>query len=244
MSRTSSLLLLLAAVTVPALAQNPAPTSDVRGAESTVNDYIPKLLPRALELELALSALPEHLRSEASVLVLERGGLVEGKSGSNGFLCMVRRAGAVPGPYVRSIVPICYDREGATTLVPAVEDEIRLLEEGVAAEEVRDRIEAGWEAGRYRAPAFGVAYMLSAAFSVGRPNGERVTYIPHIMVYAPYGNNVSIGADGDRYGFVPFMQVEGKPSSMMVLPVGTAEREQISREQAGLRRRAAEFLGR
>ena len=54
------------------------------------------LLPRTLEVELALSAAPTHLRDQASVWVLERNGYAVEKQGTNAFTCVVsRRAGAL-----------------------------------------------------------------------------------------------------------------------------------------------------
>lgn len=223
----------------PVLAQ---PESSSMPADSGHSAYIAELLPRDIEIDLALSALPEHLRAEATVLALERGGLVEARTGTNGFVCMARQSGVFPGPFVNSMVPICYDRVGAETLVPAVLDEVRLLEQGMSAEQVTARIEAGWESGAYTPPTAGVAYMLSSAFRIGRPDGSRGSYIPHLMFYAPYLSNEGIGSNGNQFGYVPFMQVSGLPTSMMVLPVGEKERESINEAQADLRERAARWL--
>jgi hypothetical protein len=90
----------------------------------------PKLrsLPRQLEIDLALSAAPPHLRSEATLYLLDTTkGYVLERKGSNGFTCYVQRT-----DYVREdfrddyIVPECQDPEGSRTIAP-VEFEIEKL---------------------------------------------------------------------------------------------------------------------
>ncbi|HYT67226.1 MAG TPA: hypothetical protein VEL51_12450, partial [Vicinamibacterales bacterium] len=52
------------------------------------------LLPRALEIELALSAAPKHLREDATVWILDKSGYAIARKGANAFSCVVsRRAG-------------------------------------------------------------------------------------------------------------------------------------------------------
>ena len=77
------------------------------------------MLPRDLEIELALNAAPPHLRDAATVLVLEASGYVTGRAGSNAFTCIVSRRGG-------DIVPICWDAEGARTMVPIEVEAARL----------------------------------------------------------------------------------------------------------------------
>src|SRR5271170_6139074 len=69
------------------------------------------LLPRTLEVELALNGAPRHLREGATVLVLESAGYVKAKEGSNGFTCMVSRMDG-------DLFPVCWDEEGARSLLP------------------------------------------------------------------------------------------------------------------------------
>ena len=55
------------------------------------------LFPQALEIELALSAAPKHLRDGASVWVLAQSGYTMARKGTNPFTCVVsRRAGSSP----------------------------------------------------------------------------------------------------------------------------------------------------
>ena len=209
-------------------------------AQPVLAQGLPELMPRDLEVDLALSALPTHLRPEAGVWILERGGYAEVRGSTNGFTCLVRRMGAVPGPFFDSMIPICYDAEGTATLFPAVLDETKLLEEGYTFEEVASRVAEGWEAGTYNLPGPGVSYMLSPVFRAMGPNGS-FTYVPHVMFYGPHKTDKDVGANGDRFDWVPFVQAPGFPSAMMVIPVGEKEREAIIADGAQLIRRVEEF---
>jgi len=202
---------------------------------------LPELLPRDLEVDLALSALPLHLRADATAYALERGGYAVAKEGTNGFSCLVRRNGAVPGIYFDSVIPICYDREGSETLLKASLDEIAMIEQGVALEDVASRIAEGFKSGKYRAPGPGVSYMLSPVFKATTARGT-ASYIPHIMFYGPYKTNEEIGASGERFGPTPFIQAAGLPSAMMVVPLGEKEREAIVAREADLIRRAEPYM--
>ena len=114
-------------------------------------------LPRDLELRLAVNALPKDLRAGATVLVMESAGYVEARHGTNPFTCMVSRRGG-------NFYPVCFDEEGARTILPAFADDAVLRLKGATDEEVERQLAQGFEQGRYRPPARpGIAYMLSPA---------------------------------------------------------------------------------
>src|SRR5262249_28845758 len=72
-----------AAASTRAQAQSPEPaTHDHTGAGGT-----PLMVPRDLEMRLAVNALPRPLRDGASVLVLEPTGYVKAPAGTNAFTC-------------------------------------------------------------------------------------------------------------------------------------------------------------
>lgn len=192
-------------------------------------------LPPGLETDLALSALPPHLRDEAGVFLLGKDGLERSRESANGFECLVRTHGAVPGAFSDSLAPVCYDRNGAETLLPAVIDEVAMLQRGMAPADVRSRIDARWEAGAYTLPKPGVAYMLSPVFCI---NGACDLYVPHVMFYAPNAHDEDVGSDGDRLSYVPFIQSPGRPSAVMVVPVGVQERSEIRAAESDLMQRA------
>ena len=200
---------------------------------------LPELLPEDLEVDLALSALPVHLRQNAGVFVLRRGGYEQIREESNGFVCLVRQSGAVPGVFRDSIIPICYDRVGKETVLPAVFDEVRMLEKGKSDEEVAIKIAENWKAGIYDLPGHGISYMLSPIFHL---NGQSGGYVPHLMFYSPYMTDEEVGASDDRYDYVPFIQSPGLPSAVMVVPVGEQERMVIEEREEELISRVTVYI--
>src|SRR5271163_3224361 len=91
------------------------------------------LLPRALEIELALNSAPKHLRDGATVLVLESTGYVKAKEGSNGFTCMVTRMDG-------DVFPVCWDEEGVRSLLPMYLDDAVLRLKGMPGAEIARKI--------------------------------------------------------------------------------------------------------
>lgn len=202
---------------------------------------LPEMLPPDLEQELALSALPSHLRLHAGVLLLSKSGYVEQQPETNGFTCLVRRMGAIPGTFSNAILPICYDKEGSETLLPAVKDEVNLLMQGMEPTEVASIIDRGWKSNRFRVPGPGVSYMLSPIFYL---NGRDGGYVPHVMFYSPYKTDSDVGASSDRLDYVPFIQGPGRPSAVMVSPVGIQEREDIMNAEQALISKVQAYLNR
>ncbi|MFQ5638362.1 MAG: hypothetical protein ACE5IR_10260 [bacterium] len=135
-----------------------------KNRDKDTSAYLPELLPRALEMELALSAAPAHLRAEATVYILQRGGYVKAQEGSNGFTCIVLR-NVLRDELIldqRIFVPVCYDQSYANALLQKFLDTARYIEEGLDKDEIRSRIAEGFRVGKYK-PMQGVAisYMLS-----------------------------------------------------------------------------------
>ncbi len=113
------------------------------------------MLPRDLEIELALNAAPKHLRDGATVLVLESIGYVKAREGTNAFTCVVSRRGG-------DVFPVCWDGEGAKALLPIDLDAAKLRLAGTSNADIDRQVAEGFKSGRYRAPSrTGVAYMLS-----------------------------------------------------------------------------------
>ena len=91
-------------------------TSAVYAQENAANGSNIKLkpLPRPLEIRLALSAAPPHLRAEATVFVLDPAhGYVLERQGTNGFTCYVQRTDYTREDYGDSYFAAeCQDAEG------------------------------------------------------------------------------------------------------------------------------------
>lgn len=177
---------------------------------------LPTLMPRAQEMDLALSAAPEHLRANAAVYVLERSGYVRAREGSNGFSCVVEREDD------GTIAPICFDHEGAETTLRAIMRRAQLRAQGTNAEAAERIIAEEYRAGQLLAPRKpGVAYMLSSRFE--QPNREtgavEQVYPPHVMFYAPYYSNADIGALPEHRGSMtqPWILNEGQPDAYIIV---------------------------
>src|SRR5438132_9187723 len=91
-------------------------------------------LPQPQEIELALSAGPEHLRADATVYVFGKKGYEKIRDGKNGFTCMVNRDGNQAGD--NDLKPTCWDAEGSATIVPVMLRVGLLLAEGLTADEI------------------------------------------------------------------------------------------------------------
>lgn len=164
-----------------------------------------ELLPWEREIELAVSAAPEHLRKEATVYVFGRGGYEKARVGRNGFTCLVNRDGAQNGD--RTLRPTCWDAEGGNTIVPVMLRVGELLAQGKSAEEIKRDIDSGFTAGRFHSPRrSGIAYMLAGdikQFDAQTGKIQSVAYPPHYMFYAPGVTNADIGMTKEGYQINP-----------------------------------------
>jgi hypothetical protein len=197
-------------------------------AQDAAHEHNPKggrvlMLPRDLELRLAVNALPKDLRAGATVLVLETSGYVEAHKGSNPFTCIVSRRGG-------NLYPVCFDEEGTRTILPAFADDAVLRLKGASDEEVERQMASGFEQGRYRPPARpGIAYMLSPATYL-MEKGKLSRSFPHTMFYAPFLTNADIGGIMGRTAFVD----RPGPHGMIIVIAGQKEREALLAESQGL----------
>ena len=193
------------------------------------------LLPRELEIELALNAAPPHLRDGAAVWVLDHAGYVKARDGRNAFSCIVSRRGG-------DFFPVCWDAEGTSALMPIDLSDGALRLGGAANGDIERAIAAGFTDGRYRAPAkAGLAYMLSPlrykideSGTVTRSNPN-----PHVMFYGPGLTDADIG--GGR-GAMLYMNKVGA-DGMIIVPVGQKEREAILTDSRSLTERVERLIG-
>jgi hypothetical protein len=168
----------------------------------------------AEEVTLALAALPDSMRAEATVHVLRPKGYEKAREGTSGVHCLVERS----RPDTQE--PICWDREGSETIMPVVLDRAKWRAAGQTDEEIDRRVAAGFESGHYRAPRRGgVSYMMSADNWVF--NGQNVVrYHPHVMFYAPYATNKDIGSTG-KDPHAPWVLNEGSPHAYVIVVTKT-----------------------
>lgn len=162
-------------------------------------------MPADLETELALTALPPHLRSGATVYLLDPDkGYYAARRGTNGFVCFIDRTDWEWGKFRKDVfAPMSYDSEGARTIFPVFRDVAAMRASGkLTALQVRDTVISRYHRGVYKAPAKGgLSYMLAPVMRVytGKPGDETVMTMsmPHYMVYAPYVTGAEMGINND-----------------------------------------------
>jgi hypothetical protein len=169
------------------------------------------------------------------VWVLEQSGYTVARKGSNAFTCLVsRRAG--------DVFPVCWDAEGARSLLPVDVDDAQLRLSGKSSAQIDAMLADRYKSGQYHAPArAGVAYMLSPMRYRIDEHGAvtRTPSTPHLMFYGPNLTDADIG--GVRGAFV-FMNRVG-PDGMMIVPVGQKEREAIVSETQTLVAQVEQSIG-
>src|SRR5512139_1486663 len=130
-----------------------------------------KALPRDLEIQLALSALPPHLRDNATVYVLNPDkGFEVARKGTNGFHAFVARTGddAFRGDWPLTeyrddiLYPISFDKAGAKAQMRVFFDAAEMQAKGTPPGELKKIIKDRYKTGYYKAPErAGISYMLS-----------------------------------------------------------------------------------
>src|SRR4051812_1981964 len=193
------------------------------------------MLPRDLEIELALSAAPKHLRDGAAVVVLAAAGYVNAREGANAITCIVSRRGG-------DLFPVCWDAEGTRTLLQVDLDAAKLRLGGTSNAEIDRQVAQGFKDGRYKVPSrTGVAYMLSPIRYRVDEQGHVTPSAPnpHVMFYAPNLTDADVG--GVR-GSLLFINKVG-PDGMIIVPVGRQERDAIVGESRALIERFEREIG-
>jgi hypothetical protein len=145
----------------------------------------PRSLGEDAEMALALTAAPAEVSADADVYVLRGTDFVKAKSGTNGCACMVAR-----DLHEGSRYPICFDREGAKTMLQREMMEGSLRAKGTSEDDVQRAVDAAYAKGELRLPSkSAVAYMMSpqqVLFSSAQSDGRRVgSWSPHLMLMLP-----------------------------------------------------------
>ena len=218
-------------------------------------------LPRDLEIQLALSALPPHLRDNATVYILNPDkGFEVARQGTNGFHALVARTGddtfrgKWPLKAYRDdiLYPISFDEAGAKAQMGVFFDAAEMQANGTPPEELKRIIQDRYRTNYYKAPErAGVSYMLSPILRtyVNPDETENVATanIPHVMYYAPNVSNKEVGAatptseqlhyfsEHGRWQDTPypFLILHG-PHGYMIQFRGVAERDAITKEYEGM----------
>jgi hypothetical protein len=206
-------------------------------------------LPRDVEVELAASALPKHVRDNATIYVLDpRKGFEVARKGANGFHALVARTGddAFRGSwqlteYPRDVLyPIGFDAAGATSHMRVFFDAAQAQGKGMPADELKKLIQDRFKTGHYKPPArAGLSYMLAPIMRTyddpeTSPKMSTASH-PHVMYYAPNVSGKDIGS-GELGGVYPHIIMPG-PHGLIVQALDTKEKAAINKQYAGLLQR-------
>jgi hypothetical protein len=203
-------------------------------------------LPRALEIQLALSALPPHLRDNATVYILNPDkGFEIARKGTNGFQAFVARTGddtfrgSWPLTKYRDdiLYPISFDQAGTKAQMRVFFDAAKMQANGTPPGELKKIMKNRLKTGYYKVPErAGISYMLSPILrTYWNPEvSDRVVTInyPHVMYYAPNVSNEDIGG-GKLGGMYPFVIMPG-PLGYMIQPIDLTVRAAINKEYQGM----------
>jgi hypothetical protein len=203
-------------------------------------------LPRDLEIQLALSALPPHLRENATVYTLNPDkGFEVARKGTNGFHAFVARTGddtfrgSWPFTKYRDdiLYPISFDSAGAKAQMRIFFDAAKMQAKGTPPGELKKIIKDRYKSRYYKAPKrAGISYMLSPVLRTywnpeesGEESDSVVTMnYPHVMYYAPNVSNEDIGG-GKLGGMYPFVIMPG-PHGYFIQPIDLTVRAAINKE--------------
>lgn len=215
-------------------------SAEDKQAREVMNKIEP--LPRDLEIQLALSALPPHLRDNATVYVLNPDkGFEVARKGTNGFHAFVVRTGddAFRGSWPLTayrddiLYPISFDQAGAKAQMRVFFDAAEMQAKGTPPGELKKIMKDRLKTGYYKAPErAGVSYMLSPILRTyfDPEKSDRVVTMnyPHVMYYAPNISNEDVGG-GKLGGMYPFVIMPG-PLGYIIQPIDQSQRAAINKE--------------
>ena len=220
------------------------------------SDWRLEKMPVDLETDYALSALPPHLRNEATVYLLDpQKGYYVGRQGSNGYICFITRTEWEWSEFRDDLcTPISYDAEGARSIFPIYMDVAAMRASGkYQATQIRDSIIKRINTGVYKAPSKpGMSYMLAPVMRVfpGNPPDikEPITVsMPHYMLYAPYlteaNSRYKQGTDGLMLANPDNAILgDGKgPYGYVIIPASETEKAVIVEDGKDLLKRLAAY---
>ncbi|GGB19367.1 hypothetical protein GCM10011511_48840 [Puia dinghuensis] len=213
-------------------------------------------MPADLEKDLALRALPPHLRAAATVYLLDPAkGYYVAQQGSNGFVCFIARTNWEWEEFRKDVfAPMAYDPEGARTIFPIYRDVAAMRASGkLTPLQIKDSVIRRVRKGYYVAPAKGgVSYMLAPIMRVytGKPGDKNVMtmQMPHYMFYAPYVTDSDVGTDPNSPAG-PWLVNSGNtvlgerkgPEGYFIVPANEAVTAKIEADGKSLLKRLADY---
>lgn len=201
-------------------------------------------MPAQLETRYALSALPQALREQATVHLLDpKQGYRLSRQGTNGLTCLVERTVWELADFRDDIyIPLCYDAVGTAAHLRAIMDAAALRAQGMGPAALKAEIESRYENKTYTAPKKpGLSYMIAPVMrTIGPPDMKVHTMaMPHVMFYAPHLTNSDIAAVpnlADPASLLnPFVDRQGiAEQSYIIQMIGEAEEARILADEKPL----------
>ncbi len=161
--------------------------ADPYPAMAPLDQYL--MADKAAEIALARSAAPPAISGDADILVLGRKSYETAVKGKTGFVCLVQRAwfsGLDDKEFwnPRERAPICFNAQGARSVLPAFLKRTEWVLAGVPRTEMIARTKAARAAGTIPAPEAGtITYMMSKdGYLSDQAHGP---WRPHVMFFVP-----------------------------------------------------------
>src|ERR1700677_2576716 len=149
---------------------------------------------REQKIQLAMSAAPAEVSSNAAVYILGPKGYEKVREGTNGFSCFVGRHFVKPTE--TTVEPTCFDAEGSRTILLVYLRQEELRSSGKSEAVIKADVANGYKEGRLKYPSKpGFLYMMSGENRLPSGNGATASFPPHLMFYAPNMTTKDIGFD-------------------------------------------------
>jgi hypothetical protein len=197
-------------------------------------------MPATLETQFALSALPQAMRSQATVHLLDpKKGYQQFRQGTSGMTCLVERTAWEQSDFRDDIyVPLCYDAAGTKTYLKVIMDAAALRAQGLNPSALKAEIEKRYKTGTYTVPDKpGLSYMIAPVMRTWMLPDFKVHTMPmpHVMFYAPNLTNEDIGAVPSLNPLHAFAFQEGIAEQTYIIQlVGDAEKAKIIADEKSL----------
>lgn len=177
------------------------------------------VLAEAAEIALARSAAPAEVSAEADIWVVRNGRYHLAHGGTNGNACVVIRNAAITEAFLedskRYLGPICYDEEGARTILRIEQRELELRMQGRTGPEIEATIAQELGSGELPTPARTVmSYMMSSGQQLYHSGKSFGNWKPHLMIYVPGLTAADVGLHQNKYSNI-IVQGQGRPTAML-----------------------------
>ena len=182
------------------------------------------MMDRDAEIAMALSAAPEAITHDATVLVLGRKGYETAIEGKNGFVCAVERGWMGPfdgaefwNPKIRG--PLCFNPPAARSVLPLTYKRTEMILAGKSKAEIIDALKAAYA--KKELPALepgGMSYMMSkqSYLSDGSTTDDGAHNMAHVMFYTALVKPTDWGADLPKSPIYLNPQFNGQPEPICV----------------------------